>query len=201
LRSQFAETFVRRRRFTKIKRLALGSLLILFLGSAAPAAQESAGVWLDVPFVKQTEEGCGSASLSMLLQYWGAHGTAVAAGRADADSIQQKLYSRRARGIFASGMQRYLEESGFHVFAITGAWSDLRQHLSQGRPLIISMQPGGKKAPFHYVVVTGIDWEHEAVFLNDPARGKLLRVERAEFEKEWQAVGSWMLLAVPEAKG
>jgi hypothetical protein len=26
-------------------------------------------------------------------------------------------------------------------------------------------------------------------------------VERAEFEKEWQAVGSWMLLAVPEAKG
>jgi predicted double-glycine peptidase len=158
-------------------------------------------VWLDVPFVKQTEEGCGSASLSMLLQYWGAHGTAVAAGRADADSIQQKLYSRKARGIFASDMQRYLEKSGFRVFAIAGAWSDLRQHLSQGRPLIISMQPGSKKTPLHYVVVTGIDWEHEAVFLNDPARGKLFRMERAEFEKEWQAAGNWMLLAVPEAKG
>jgi uncharacterized protein YvpB len=51
------------------------------------------------------------------------------------------------------------------------------------------------------VVVTGIDWVHEAVFLNDPARGKLLRVERAEFEKEWQAARNWMLLAVPEAKG
>jgi uncharacterized protein YvpB len=63
------------------------------------------------------------------------------------------------------------------------------------------MQPGSKKTPLHYVVVTGIDWEHEAVFLNDPARGKLLRVERAEFEKEWQAAGNWMLLAVPEAKG
>lgn len=158
-------------------------------------------MWLDVPFVKQTEEGCGSASLSMLLQYWGAHGAALAAGRADANSIQQKLYSRKARGIFASDMHRYLEESGFRVFAITGVWTDLRQHLSQGRPLIISMQPGSKKTPLHYVVVTGIDWEHEAVFLNDPARGKLLRVERAEFEKEWQAAGNWMLLAVPEAKG
>jgi predicted double-glycine peptidase len=158
-------------------------------------------VWLDVPFVKQTEEGCGSASLSMLLQYWGAHGTTLAAGRADAGSIQLKLFSRKARGIFASDMERYLRESGFRVFAINGGWDDLRQHLSQGRPLILSMRPGGKRAPFHYVVVTGIDWVHEAVFLNDPARGKLLRVERAEFEKEWQAARNWMLLAVPEAKG
>jgi predicted double-glycine peptidase len=158
-------------------------------------------VWLDVPFVKQTEEGCGSASLSMLLQYWGAHGTALAAGRADAGSIQQKLFSRKARGIFANDMERYLAESGFRVFAINGGWDDLRQHLSQGRPLILSMRPGGKRAPFHYVVVTGIDWVHEAVFLNDPARGKLLRVERAEFEKEWQAARNWMLLAMPVAKG
>ena len=158
-------------------------------------------MWLDVPFVKQTEEGCGSASLSMLLQYWGAHGTALAAGRADAGSIQQKLFSRKARGIFANDMERYLAESGFRVFAINGGWDDLRQHLSQGRPLILSMRPGGKRAPFHYVVVTGIDWVHEAVFLNDPARGKLLRVERAEFEKEWQAARNWMLLAMPVAKG
>lgn len=153
-----------------------------------------------MPFVKQTEEGCGSASLSMLLQYWGAHGTQVTAGRADADAIQKKLYSHKARGIFASDMQQYLEASGFRVFAIGGGWEDLRQHLSKGRPLIISVQPRGKRAPFHYVVVTGMDWQNEAVFLNDPARGKLLRVERAEFEKEWLAAHNWMLLAVPEAK-
>ena len=158
-------------------------------------------MWLDVPYVKQTGEGCGSASLSMLLQYWGAHGAAISASRADAASIQQKLYSPKARGIFASDIQRYLTASGFRVFAISGAWNDLRQHLSQGRPLIISIQPGSKNTPLHYAVVTGIDWEHEAVFLNDPARGKLLRVERLEFEKEWQAAGNWMLLAVPEAKG
>jgi ABC-type bacteriocin/lantibiotic exporter with double-glycine peptidase domain len=165
------------------------------------ASQEKAGVWLDVPFVKQSEEGCGSASLSMLLQYWNARGTAVASGRADANAIQQKLYSRKARGIFASDLERYLTESGFRVFAITGGWDDLRQHLLQGRPLIVSMQPGSKRAPLHYVVVTGIDWERGAVFINDPARGKLLRVERAEFDKQWQAARNWMLLAVPEAGG
>jgi predicted double-glycine peptidase len=168
---------------------------------AAPA--KSSGVWLEVPYVKQTEDGCGSAAISMLLQYWSAHGTAVASSRADAAAIQKQLYSRKARGIFASDMQRYFRDSGFREFAVRGEWSDLRQHLEQGRPLIVSIQPGAErgsaKVPLHYVVVTGMDWEQEAVFVNDPARGKLLRMERQEFEKEWQAARNWMLLAVPAA--
>jgi ABC-type bacteriocin/lantibiotic exporter with double-glycine peptidase domain len=173
------------------------SLFPALPAQAAPA--KSSGVWLEVPYVKQTEDGCGSAAISMLLQYWGAHGTPVAAGRADAAAIQKQLYSPKAHGIFASDMEHYLRESGFREFAVRGAWSDLRQHLEQGRPLIVSIQPGSVKLPLHYVVVTGIDWEREAVFINDPARGKLLRIERPDFEKEWQAARNWMLLAVPAA--
>ena len=178
-------------------RIYAAVLLGVLAVSRQGAPEESAGIWLDVPYVKQTEDGCGSASIAMLLQYWNGHGTPVAADRSDAASIQKKLYSRKARGIFASDMERYFQESGFREFAIRGAWSDLREHLRQGRPIIISMQPGRAKAPLHYVVVTGMDWRQEAVFVNDPARGKLLRVERPEFEREWQAAGKWMLLAVP----
>jgi predicted double-glycine peptidase len=179
-------------------RVSAGVLLcvVAVFGQSAPEGS-AAGIWLDVPYVKQTEDGCGSASIAMLLQYWSAHGASVAADRADAAAIYRKLYSRKARGIFASDMERYFQESGFREFAVRGAWSDLREHLEQGRPLIISMQPGSVKAPLHYVVVTGMDWQREAVFVNDPARGKLLRVERQEFEKEWQAARNWMLLAVP----
>ena len=156
-------------------------------------------MWLDVPYVKQTEEGCGSAAIAMLLQYWRAHGTTVTASQADPAAIQKQLYSRKARGIFAADMEEYFREAGFREFAVRGEWSDLRQHLEQGRPLIVSIQPGSAKVPLHYVVVTGMDWEREAVFINDPARGKLLRVERQEFEKEWQAARNWTLLAVPAA--
>jgi ABC-type bacteriocin/lantibiotic exporter with double-glycine peptidase domain len=172
----------------------VGSLSALFL-QVAPA--KSSGVWLDVPYIKQSEDGCGSAAIAMLLQYWSAHGTPVAANRANAAAIQKQLYSRKARGIFAADMEQYFRESGFREFAVRGEWSDLRQHLEQGRPLIVSIQPGGAKVPLHYVVVTGMDWDREAVFINDPARGKLLRIERTEFEKEWQAARNWMLLAVP----
>lgn len=178
-------------------RVCAGVLLGVLALSERAVPEQGPGIWLDVPYVKQTEDGCGSASIAMLLQYWSAHGAAVAADRADSANIQKKLYSRKAHGIFASDMERYFQESGFREFAIRGAWSDLREHLQQGRPIIISMQPGSAKAPLHYVVVTGMDWQREAVFVNDPARGKLLRVERPEFEKEWQAASNWMLLAVP----
>lgn len=173
--------------------------LTLFLGRAVDSApQESAGVWLDVPFVKQSEDGCGSAAISMILQYWGAHGVEIDTRRADAELIQKQLYSPKARGILASDMQHYLKGSGFLVFPLTGSWMDLEENLRHGRPLIVSLQPGGRSAPLHYVVVTGIDWQRDAVFIHDPARGKLLRVERAEFEKQWGCNRNWMLLAVPE---
>jgi ABC-type bacteriocin/lantibiotic exporter with double-glycine peptidase domain len=181
-----------------ILRLFAGAVLAFspaLFDQAAPA--KPSGVWLDVPYIKQSEEGCGSASLAMLLQYWSARGTPVTANRADAVAIQKQLYSRKAGGIFAAEMEQYLRESGFREFAIHGEWNDLRQHLEKGRPLIVSIQPGRARVPLHYVVVTGMDWEREAVFVNDPARGKLLRLERQEFEKEWQAARKWMLLAVP----
>ena len=173
--------------------------LTLFLGRAFEAApQEGAGVWLDVPFVKQSEDGCGSAAISMVLQYWSTHGVQVDAQRADAAAIQKQLYSRKARGIFASAMENYFQGSGFKVFLFDGHWADLQEHMKQGRPLIVTLQPGSAKAPLHYVVVTGIDWQHGAVFVHDPARGKLLRIERADFEKQWRYNRNWLLLAVPQ---
>jgi ABC-type bacteriocin/lantibiotic exporter with double-glycine peptidase domain len=172
---------------------------MLFLGrTMQSASQESAGIWLDVPFVKQSEDGCGSAAISMILQYWSAHGARIDSQRADAVAIQKQLYFRKAHGILASEMESYLKETGFRVFPLEGNWNDLQEHLKKGRPLIVSLQPENARAPLHYVVVTGIDWQSGAVFVNDPARGKLLRLERADFEKQWRPNRNWMLLAVPE---
>ena len=181
-----------------MKRICFGILLVVLPGLALRAtSRESAGVWLDVPFVKQTANGCGSAAISMLLGYWKAQGTAVDSGRADAAAIQKELYSPKAHGIFASAMERYVKESGFRVFAYRGEWGDFQQHLSQGRPLIVGLKPTAR-APLHYVVVAGLDWQREGVFVNDPARGKLLRIERPAFEKEWRAADNWTLLATPK---
>lgn len=181
------------------KQVAFGLFLMLFLGRMMrSASQESAGVWLDVPFVKQSEDGCGSAAIAMVLQYWSSHGVRIDSQRANAIAIQKQLYSRKARGIFAKDMESYLKDSGFRVFPLDGNWNDLQEHLKKGRPLIVSLQPGQAGVPLHYVVVTGIDWQSGAVFINDPARGKLLRMERVDFEKQWRPNRNWIMLAVPE---
>jgi len=174
-------------------RLILGVLLL----APVLCTGASSGIWLDVPYVHQEKEGCGSAALSMVLQYWSQKGTKLPPERLDAEKIQRELYSKEAHGIRASAMEQFLREAGFSPYIFRGEWSDLASHVEQGRPLIASIQPGAK-ASLHYVVVVGIDRQQEAVLLNDPARGKLFRVERAEFEKEWLKTNNWTLLAVPK---
>lgn len=159
------------------------------------ATAGESGLWLDVPYVHQEKDGCGSASLAMLLQYWKSKNFEVAAGRMDPVAIQRQLYAKPARGIYASEMEQYLRDAGFEVFAFSGEFSDLRAHLAKGRPLIAGLKP--KRSPAHYVVVVGVEAEDAAVLVNDPERGKLVRMERREFEKAWQGTETWTLLAVP----
>lgn len=170
------------------------SIIPCVLLCGAIVAAEQPGLWLDVPFVKQEKNGCGAAVLAMVMQYWRGeqpHSTVVP----DAVEIQRELYSRNARGIYASALEQYLQQKGFRTFAIRGQWTDLQQHLSKGRPLIVALQSG--RDDLHYVVVTGLSPGAGIVMKNDPAERKLLKQHRSEFEKQWKAAGNWALLAVP----
>jgi len=169
------------------------------LGSLMLASQQS-GVWLDVPFVRQEKNGCGAASLAMVMQYWQRQqGQGTDLSDFGVEQIQRALYSDAAKGINASDMGRYLRQHGFRTFVFAGGWRDLRGHLERGRPLIVALAPA--RAERHYVVVVGVDWQQNVVLKNDPAERKLLKQDRSEFEKQWKAAGNWTLLAVPRREG
>lgn len=170
-------------------------LMVVCLGGVV-AAQEPPGAWLDVPFVRQEKDGCGAASLAMVMQYWQRQEGKAADVGSDAKRIQQALYSAEAHGIYASDLERYLDQHGFRTFAFRGEWSDLRLQLEKGRPLIAALKTDSGAA-LHYVVIVGLDWEHGLVMLNDPAQRKLLKQERSDFEKQWGGAGNWTLLALP----
>ncbi|MGO8790825.1 MAG: C39 family peptidase [Terriglobia bacterium] len=165
----------------------------LLLGGLVLAAQQP-GVWLDVPFVRQEKNGCGAASIAMVMQYW--QRQQGKSPTADPEQIQRALYSRPAQGIYASDLEHYLQQHGFRTFAFAGEWKDLAEHLEKGRPLIVALNPG--HSGLHYVVVAGMDSQQGVVLKNDPAERKLLKQGRSNFEKEWKAAGNWTLLAVPQ---
>lgn len=172
-------------------------LILLFCLGGLACAAEPPGVWLDVPFVKQERNGCGAASVAMVMQYWQHQRGWSADAGSDAQQIQRALYAEKARGIYASDLERYLQQHGFRTFAFRGEWNDFRQHLERGRPLIVALKPDSIAAPLHYAVVAGFGGERSLVFVNDPAERKLRKEEWADFEREWKGAGNWTLLAVP----
>ena len=161
-------------------------------------ATEPSGLWLDVPFVKQGREGCGAASIAMVMQYWQQQQGRPMSTFAEPEQILHALHVETAHGIFASDMERYFQQNGYRTFEFSGEWTFLKQQLGKGRPLIAALKPGSS-SELHYVVVTGLDEEHQLVLVNDPAQRKLLKEDRSRFEQEWKATKYWTLLAVPEA--
>ncbi|MBZ5533606.1 MAG: C39 family peptidase [Acidobacteriia bacterium] len=154
--------------------------------------------------MKQEKDGCGAAVVAMVMQYWAqqrpksADESPASDAAADPVVIQQALYSAKAKGIYASDMERYLQKHGFRTFVFRATWDDLKSHLEKGRPLIVALRPVPGEKARHYVVLAGLDWEQSLVLVNDPAQKKLIKEERSAFEKEWAAVGRWTLLVVPE---
>jgi ABC-type bacteriocin/lantibiotic exporter with double-glycine peptidase domain len=169
-------------------------LLPVVLSGALAAG---AGLWLDVPLVRQQAHGCGAACISMVMQYWLKSTSEHVAPAADASRIQRELYNPQARGIYASDMERYFRRNGFKVFAFHGTPEDLRHHLAKGRPLIVCLQDSGKSGSLHYVVVVGLESQDGVVLVNDPAQRKLLKMDLKNFEARWRPWRNWTLLAVP----
>jgi len=170
-------------------------------GGAFVYATDPPAIWIDVPYVSQTKEGCGAAAISMVMKYWAKQAGKPETAEMVAERIQKLLYSPKQKGIPASAMEKYFQDKGYRTFAFRGEWSDLRNHLGKGRPLIVCLKVSGDHGPLHYVVVVGLDEARGYVFLNDPAVDKMLRISRTGFQEEWDLAKNWTLLAVPsEAK-
>lgn len=169
------------------------------VGLAQDAPRDTA-LWINVPFFPQTTDGCGSASIAMVVSYWNHKTEPAVSHEVDPLKIQARLFSPAAHGIYASRMERYLTSLGYRVFSFSGRWNDLARQIALGRPLIVAFKASGPHGPLHYSVVVGIDSRRGTLFLNDPARRKMLRISRAGFESEWRATHNWMLLAVPKTQ-
>jgi predicted double-glycine peptidase len=160
-------------------------------GLVALIAVLASATWIDVPFTEQEKNGCGSASVWMVMEYWGKSPQSP-------EQIHSLLYSKEAGGVYAADMERFFGQHGFRTVSFTGEWNDLTENIAKGRPLIVSIEADSRGTLSHYVLVTGVDEKQQIVLVNDPARRKLLPIARSDFEKSWDATNRWALLAVPE---
>lgn len=178
-----------------MEKLIAGLVTCALVPVLTHSAQNSNRQWLDVPFVQQAKAGCGSAAIAMVIEYWARQYPGLQAAAAGAEQINQLLPPSSSKGIQGRRLKEFLESRGFSVFIFDGELRDLKHHFEQGRPVIVCLAPKGTRAPLHYAVVVGLD--DTGVWLNDPARGKLVHEDTDHFLAAWKATGNWALLAVP----
>lgn len=149
---------------------------------------------LEVPFFKQREDGCGAASVAMVIHYWSRQPGALIVEKPSPEQVYARLYRPEQRGILLADMRAYLEGAQFRSYTFRGGWPDIEAQLLRGRPLIVGLK-GGRKKPLHFVVVSGVG--DGFLWLHDPTRKKPQKMKRSRFEKEWGMGGYWILLATP----
>lgn len=165
---------------------------ILLLGFAGLGGIRGAA--LDVPFFTQQKNGCGAASVAMVMHYWGGAATSGLSPMPGPRDVYARLYQPSRKGILLSGMKGFLEQYGFRAFALRGEWPDITGHLAKGRPVIVALRKR-ESAQTHFVVVT--EASPASVRINDPTRRKPVTLKRGDFERQWGLGGRWLLLAAP----
>ena len=155
------------------------------------ATLAAADTRLDVPFFRQEKNGCGAASVAMVLDYWTAQHPSLQLPR---PRVYDRLRVTDTQGVALADLRQYFVELGFHAYTLRANWADFEDHLSKGRPVIACVKTGSNDV-LHYVVVVGLD--SKRVWINDPARRKTQSLDRAKFDKQWLPADRWILLAVP----
>ena len=158
-----------------------------------PLLSLHAEVRLEPPLVRQAKNGCGAASLAMVLGYWAAELPGVELQ--SPERIYAQMKAAEDGGLPLAEMKRFLQDHGFNAFTVRSTFEDVETHLSKRRPLIAALDHGSR-AGLHYVVLSGFD--DKRVRLHDPARSKPKRVSRKKFQKQWEAADRWLLIAAPK---
>ena len=158
------------------------------------AAALAAASPLEVPFYRQEKNGCGAASLAMVMHYWADHYALPETESPRPAAVYDELYQPRLRGIPLATMRDYAESHGFHAFTFRGGAADLEEHLARGRPVLIGLRKK-PSANLHFAVLTGMDGNR--VWLNDPSKNKPSTMVRKKFDRQWAAADHWLLLVAP----
>lgn len=151
---------------------------------AEPGVESS--VRLQVPLVVQTKEHCGPAALAMVLGWYDADSTALAA--------TAEAYDQDFRGALITDLAARARRSGFVARVATLPEDSLAVWLRAGVPPVVLYSIGiGPLVRGHYAVVVGWDPERRRYELHDGGPRPRWMSSR-ELRRRWRPAGSQALI-------
>lgn len=163
-------------------------------GEAVPAwIPEAAELPRPLPFVSQSLNNCGPASVSAVLGYWGVLRSQEDVGdvlRADGDPA----------GMVAFGLPAYARGLGLSVLmGVEGTDRTVEALVANGFPVIVDQWVSPSETWEHYRSVTAFDRSRATFTLSDPYLGAETVISAAEFEQDWRSDNGRFYVVYPPA--
>jgi len=138
----------------------------------------------DVPFVMQDSPYCGPASLSAVFAYYG--------DVLDQKTIGKAVYTPKLQGALITDLENYAKGKGFQTKSGLGSTADIKEFLSEGKPVIVLVDLGfWVISKPHYLVIYGYN---EQGFLAHNGFEAAQLYPYGELEKIWERAGRSFLL-------
>ena len=173
---------------SRLPLLQLTAALVLSL--TQPTAAQERGYYIQTPFLYQTANYCGPAALATVMRYWG-H-----------DISQYELAKSfdpfPSKGLSGAELKGLAKRHGFTGYSFSGQSLTIRDHIKQGRPVIVALHSSELLNENHFVVVVGWDPGSQEWIVQDPTTGPYTRYAARSFATRWQQADNWALLVLPK---
>lgn len=182
-----------------MRTFAVFFLLLLTSGCASRAIQTEAllkappdiplqHTIADVPFIEQTDNFCGPATLAMAIQF---NGRSISI-----EELGAEIYTPKMKGTLQQDLIGAARRRGFMAVPIENMDSLLKE-IAAGQPVIILENLAFSWYPqWHYALVYGYDIPKEKVILHSgPEIAKRWGMDR--LERSWEYSGYWGLVLLP----
>lgn len=149
----------------------------------------SGALQLEVPYFPQQVGLCGPASLTSVLKYW--------REEISVEEVTRAVYLPELKGALGMDLTRFARKMGMRAESYAGSLPDIKDHLSQGIPLIAFLNLGGRVFPIgHFVVITGIDETREEVIVHSGSEENK-PISYQTFIAAWEKTNYWTLQVLP----
>jgi hypothetical protein len=148
-----------------------------------------------LPFISQTANNCGPASVAQVLSFWGIN-------RAQAEVQSVLRGDGNPYGMTPGGVPGYAASLGMDVvMGMSGTQGLLKELLRAGFPVIVNQTVSVSDLTFHYRPLEGFDDELGVFIASDPLIGPEHPISYAEFDREWAYTGNRFMVIHPPDKG
>ncbi len=173
-----------------MKNFRFYSVFFIFFPLSTFGYPSTKGFYLEVPFVRQVDNYCGPATLTMVFRYWDRS--------VDQHELARQFQPFPKKGLSGAQLKELAVKYGFSAYSFFGHTKTILKHLRKGRPVIVAFRPSTLGNFNHFVVLAGWDDARQEWVVHDPNRGAYRRLSAKKLNTQRVPLQNWTLLILPE---